>query len=110
MAVLLEERGENAGAKALADSLAEHAGAGELAESLRAEAKRRELSAMLLERNIDPDATADEKHYRYWIAILAFTVLLGAVLYYFSPDRPLLPILSVLVPLMLIWMFVRFWK
>jgi Tfp pilus assembly protein PilF len=103
MVALLDEQGQDAEAQALADMLSEHAGAEGLADSLREEAKERKIAAMLLARNIDIDAPAPEARHRYWIAILAIAILLGSVLYFLSPDRPLLALMSVLVPLLVIW-------
>ncbi len=110
MVALLKEQGHDAEAQALAALLSEHAGAEDLADSLREEARERKLAAILLERNIDIEAPAPEVQRRYWPAILAAAVVLGVILYFLSPDRPLLALLSVLVPLMLILLLGWIWK
>jgi Tfp pilus assembly protein PilF len=110
MVALLKEQGQDDQAQALAGLLAEHAGAEDLAESLRDEAKERKLAAMLLERNIDIGAPAPEARRRHWPAILAAAAVVGTVLYFLSPDRPLLVLMSVLVPIMLILVLEWIWR
>ncbi|MCC6126374.1 MAG: tetratricopeptide repeat protein [Pirellulales bacterium] len=110
MVALLNEQGQGERAQELAGALAEHTGAEDLADSLREEAKRRKLAAMLLERNIDLEAPPPETIKRYWPAILSAAVFLGAVLYFLSPDRPLLALMSVLVPLLMIWLLGWIWR
>ena len=65
---------------------------------------------MLLERNIDIEAPAPEVHRRYWVPIVAAAVILGVILYFLSPDRPLLALMSVLVPLSMILALGWIWK
>jgi Tfp pilus assembly protein PilF len=110
MVAVLKEQGQGERALELAGALAEHSGAEDLADAMREETQRRKLAAKLLERNIDIEAPPPETTKRYWPAILAAAAAVGAVLFFLSPDRPLLAAMSVLVPLMIIGLLWWIWR
>jgi Tfp pilus assembly protein PilF len=103
MAALLQERGKNRKAEALADMLEDHPGTEEFVESVRQEAKTREIAGKLLERRIEFVDRLPAKRSYFWLGTAATAAGIALILYLGHPENPGLILLCVLVPLLLIY-------
>jgi Tfp pilus assembly protein PilF len=88
MLALLQDRGEDAQAEALAGMLAEHAGAEHLAVSVREDVKRRRIARMLVERKVDFDAPAGQPRSYLWLWLTAFGALTAFLFAFVHPWGP----------------------
>ncbi len=85
MVTLLQDRGEDGKAEALAGLLEEHAGAEDLVAAVHQEAKRRRIGRMLVERKVDIDAPPRQPRSAAWVWVLAVATLIGVLFSFFGP-------------------------
>ena len=103
MASLLQEQRKDAKALALADLLADSPGAEDFVASVREEAKKRRLAKMLVERNALPQPPEHHSRGRYWIWVMAITVMCVALCLLLQPGTIGTVVLCVILPVVFMW-------
>jgi len=107
MAVLLQEKGENAQAQALADLIEGTPGTEQFVAEVREEARRRQFERLLVERNllVRRHETNLARRLATWLLVIAG---IAAALYLFLQLRgPGAFIIVIVIPLLLLWYFRR---
>jgi tetratricopeptide (TPR) repeat protein len=96
MLALLQDRGDNRRAEALAGLLQEHAGTEDLVASVRDEAKQRQIARMLMERKVDIEHLVSEPRRYGWIWVAAGGVVVALLSYFADPWAPAIVVLLTL--------------